>query len=334
MDYQGFKHGSATFPLTTAGSNSLLRDADPFVFYALEYFASVLNTHLNTRFVAEAVTAGMTRITATVAETLPYHPGDYLTQSHVKFPLLGLYRTETKFDYAGARKRSIDQLELVYVLPPVTAGEHERLYPILKAVASVIDNRCEQGFDPSYTPTTPTGTAGERVWTSTRAGAERVDVLSVNYKGGFSVSPDVFMPAVVITLAATQGYDIVATELGAFEGTNVHLDHHDEATETTELDFIQFRTNPAPTVTVVTPNFGTKAGGTAITITGTNFAINRLPTVTIGDVACTSVVVVSATSITAVTPAHVVYGASLMADVKVTNPDTQSGTLAAGFTYS
>ena len=333
-DYQGFKHGSATFPLSTLSTNSLLRDADPFTFYALEYFESVLNTHLGARLEQDAAVAGMTRITDAVAETLPYRPEEYLTQSHIKFPLLALYRTESKFDYAGARKRSIDQFELVYVLPPLTAGEHEALWPILKAVASVIDNRAEQGFDPSYTPSTPTGTAGERVWSATRAGAERVDVLSVNYKGGFSTGTDVFMPAVVITLAATQGYDILESELQAFNGTNVHLDHYDRATETTELDLVQFKSFDEPTVTVIAPSFGPKAGGTAVTITGTNFSTARLPTVTIGGVACTNIVVVSTTSITATTGAHTVYGASLLADVVVTNPDTLSGTLPAAFTYT
>ncbi len=57
---------------------------------------------------------------------------------------------------------------------------------------------------------------------------------------------------------------------------------------------------PAPTVTSVSPNSGTTAGGTAVTITGTNFAAGA--TVTFGSTAASSVVVVSATTITAVTP--------------------------------
>ena len=56
-----------------------------------------------------------------------------------------------------------------------------------------------------------------------------------------------------------------------------------------------------PTVSSVSPNNGPAAGGTAVTITGTNFAAGA--TVKFGATAATSVVVVSSTSITATTPA-------------------------------
>ena len=54
-----------------------------------------------------------------------------------------------------------------------------------------------------------------------------------------------------------------------------------------------------PTVTGVSPSAGPLAGGTAITITGTNFLSGA--TVSVGGAAATSVVVVNATTITAVT---------------------------------
>jgi len=56
---------------------------------------------------------------------------------------------------------------------------------------------------------------------------------------------------------------------------------------------------PAPTVTSISPSTGPKAGGTAVTITGTNFIAPCA--VTIGGVDATSVVVVSSTSITCTT---------------------------------
>jgi hypothetical protein len=85
---------------------------------------------------------------------------------------------------------------------------------------------------------------------------------------------------------------------------------------------------PAPVVSAIAPSSGTTAGGTSVSITGGNFVTNA--TVTIGGNAATSVVVVSAGVITAVTPAGTV-GAQ---NVTVTNPDTQSGTLTGGFTYT
>ncbi|NCC83602.1 MAG: hypothetical protein EOM03_05680, partial [Clostridia bacterium] len=83
----------------------------------------------------------------------------------------------------------------------------------------------------------------------------------------------------------------------------------------------------APTVTSISPVSGTTAGGTAVTISGTEFAEGA--SVTIGGAAATGVVVTNATTITATTPAH----AAGMVDVVVTNPDEQSGTLSNSFTY-
>jgi hypothetical protein len=84
----------------------------------------------------------------------------------------------------------------------------------------------------------------------------------------------------------------------------------------------------APTVTGVSPASGPIAGGTAITITGTNF--NTGATVMVGGTAATGVTRVNNTTITATTPAH----AAGTVNVTVTNMDSQSGTLASGFTFT
>ena len=89
---------------------------------------------------------------------------------------------------------------------------------------------------------------------------------------------------------------------------------------------VEYTLPPAPTVTAISPNTGSTAGGTSVTITGTNFT--GATGVTIGGAAATSVVVVSATSITAVTPARTA-GAK---DVVVTTP-SGSGTGTGLFTY-
>ena len=82
-----------------------------------------------------------------------------------------------------------------------------------------------------------------------------------------------------------------------------------------------------PTVSSVSPNNGPVAGGTAVTITGTNFAAGA--TVTFGSAAATNVVVVNSTTITATTPA----GSAGAVTVTVTSSSGQSGSLANGFTY-
>ena len=78
----------------------------------------------------------------------------------------------------------------------------------------------------------------------------------------------------------------------------------------------------------VSPNNGPVAGGTGVTITGTGLVTGA--TVTFGGTAATNVVVKNGTTMTATTPAH----AAGAVTVTVTNPDTQSGSLANGFTYN
>jgi hypothetical protein len=83
----------------------------------------------------------------------------------------------------------------------------------------------------------------------------------------------------------------------------------------------------APTVTGITPPIGSPAGGTSVTITGTGFRPGA--SVAFDGVAATSVVVVNATTITAVTPAH----QTGVANVTVMNSDNRGGTLNQSFIF-
>jgi len=86
--------------------------------------------------------------------------------------------------------------------------------------------------------------------------------------------------------------------------------------------------NPAPTVTQLSPNSGSNAGGTTVTISGANFQSGA--TVTFGGVAATNVNVTSSSTISAVTPASSTTGA---VPVIVRNPDGQSVSFSS-FTYT
>jgi glucose/arabinose dehydrogenase len=86
--------------------------------------------------------------------------------------------------------------------------------------------------------------------------------------------------------------------------------------------------NPAPTVTSISPNNGTINGGTAVTIRGTGFLAGA--TVKLGGTFATAVTVVNSTTIAATTPAHLGGTASVV----VTNTDAKSGTLNNGYTFT
>jgi len=83
-----------------------------------------------------------------------------------------------------------------------------------------------------------------------------------------------------------------------------------------------------PTVTKVSPSSGPAAGGTTVTITGTNFASPA--TVTFGGVAATGVQVLSPTQLTAISPAG-----TGKVDVRVTAPGGTSAISPADkFSYT
>ena len=91
-------------------------------------------------------------------------------------------------------------------------------------------------------------------------------------------------------------------------------------------------TGPPPTIVDISPSTGTTTGGSTITITGTDF--DDTPTVTFGGISATSVVYVSSTELTVVTPKTSPAGTAGAVDVVVTNLDAATDTATNGFTYS
>ncbi len=84
--------------------------------------------------------------------------------------------------------------------------------------------------------------------------------------------------------------------------------------------------DPPPTLTSITPQSGSTAGGTSVSLSGSNFASGA--TVSFNGTAATGVSVVNSSTITAVTPPQ----AAGEANVTVTNPGGQSATLVGNVT--
>lgn len=238
-DYQNFIHGGVEYPLPAGGSGiggsgaSFLRDADPALFFMLEFYAAVIRRHVGPRFLAECAAVNADQISEVVAETLPLDPEEFLTDSHIRFPLLAATRQRSMFEYNGWKKTSVDEYIVTYVLPPLGPGEAERLMPALRAVAAVIDNRTDEGMDPSYTPTG--STPGALVWAL--AGVARADVKSVEY-GGFRPSPEVFFPAVTLHVELKEVSDPAADQFDLMAGADVAVDIADGVTDTVVADVV------------------------------------------------------------------------------------------------
>ena len=88
-----------------------------------------------------------------------------------------------------------------------------------------------------------------------------------------------------------------------------------------------FTYTPAPTVSSLSPNNGTTAGGTAVTINGANFQNGATVTFAGAPLAASFL---SSTQLSITTPAH----ATGTVGVVVTNPDTGFGSLTSAYFYA
>ncbi len=189
-------YGGLSLPLAASSSNSLLVDADPAVYLALDFLAAMIRQYVGARLVAEAAAADCgAPITNAVMTTLPYPPGPFLMQEQMPLPALFLFRHTSKNDYATlSRSHATGMLECNYVLPALSGAQAEKILPIRHAIELLLADRIENGQDDAYTP--PGGSLGEPVWL--RAGIERIDFGDVTY-GGFEGVGSLYLPALTMT---------------------------------------------------------------------------------------------------------------------------------------
>jgi len=157
----------------------------------------------------------------------------------------------------------------------------------------------------------------------TTLGGTSVTITGSNFVTGVTVAFD-GLNAVVTNSTATAVF--VTTPAHAAGAVAVLVTNPDNQSAIQAAAFT-FVAPPSPSIASVSPGNGLSIGGTGINLTGTNFALGAI--VELGGVAAMNVVVISATALTATTPAH----AAGQVDVVVRNVDNQSGILPNGFTY-
>ena len=158
------------------------------------------------------------------------------------------------------------------------------------------------------------------------AGGTAITITGTNFDASATVTVGGTPATSVSVVSATQ---INATTPAHVAGTfDVIVTVGGQSSATSAADQFMYIAPPPPTVTGVSPTSGPTSGGTAITISGTNF--DATATVTVGGAVATGVSFVSATQLSATTPAHVAGAA----DVVVTVGGQSSATSAADqFTY-
>lgn len=154
-----------------------------------------------------------------------------------------------------------------------------------------------------------------------QTGGTVVVLVGTNFNAGATVNFGT-VPGTVTSLTSTMISVLAPAQPSA---TKVDVTVINTDTKNAKLTSA-FTYQKPPTLTKVEVSVGSSAGGTAITLTGTNFLAGM--TVRVGGVLATDVVVSSTTSATAVTPAGIG-----LATVSVTNADGQAASLANAFTY-
>ena len=158
------------------------------------------------------------------------------------------------------------------------------------------------------------------------AGGTTITLTGTNFVSGATVRVGGTAATNVAFVSATQL--TARTPAGTAGARDVQITNPNGQSVTRTGGFTYTAAAAAPTLTSVSPTSGPTAGGTTITLTGTNFVSGA--TVRVGGTAATNVAFVSATQLTARTPA----GTAGARDVQITNPNGQSATRTGGFTYT
>lgn len=177
----------------------------------------------------------------------------------------------------------------------------------------------------SYTFVAPAPPVANAV-SETVAANSTGNAIALNITGGVATSVAIGTQAANGTANAS-GTSITYTPTAGFFGPDSFTYTASNADGTSAAATVSITVRPpVPVLSGISPASGTIAGGTAVTITGTN--LTGATGVSIGGVPATGFTINGATSISATTPAN----RAGAVDIVVTAPGG-SGTLANGFTY-
>jgi hypothetical protein len=160
-----------------------------------------------------------------------------------------------------------------------------------------------------------------------REGGTSITILGSGLSSGIKVSID-DRDCINVVVSAGGTSLTCATPEGSYGAKDVVVTALDTQSARLSRGY-SYVSGPAPTLISISPDFGPPEGGSTVTLTGSNFVAGTK--VFLDGLACTSMAVVSSTTITCQTPAR---SYALGRSVNVTNPDGQSAALANGYSWS
>lgn len=166
-----------TYPLATP-TPSLLLTCDPAIYWALEFYSAVLVHHVGPALVAAAASCGAP-ITSAVASRIHYDPGPHLLmRPENRFPLLAVYRSATRYtDRTVTWSQEESDWGIAYVLPALAPAQADRILPILRAVATTIQQTTDRGLDPAFL----VDDEPPVVWDAAHGGVSKIDLVEGSY---------------------------------------------------------------------------------------------------------------------------------------------------------
>lgn len=334
--YGTFRIGGVDFPLqATQSGQTPLQQADPTLYFALDFLAQMIRTHVGVPMLVEAAAQGFNWLNSSgqpdvVRNQYPYDVGPDLVEMQASFPALAIWRTKTKYCWEEIGYFSDEcDFTLAYVLPPMHPSQKERLLPFMRAIEMVIRQRTVQGSDPTYAP--PGGSLGQQWGVASLANYEEFG-FDNGLHGSMSGAGKLWFPTLVMKGQVIERDNPVPVSAGGFPpfaGGDLQVDGV-AADGTTVPDLVSGSTQQAPTIVGLDVQAGPIAGGTAVTITGSLF-LPGPPAVLFGNVPATNVVWVSASVLTCATPA--MSGAGTVG-VSLVNRDGQAASLPSAFAFS
>lgn len=352
-DFDQFQVASGLQPLPTSSANGSLQDADGSLFYALDFWAWVINTYPGPRLVQELSIGGITaainqRIDKAVAESYPYEPVPEQLESQFRFPFLAAYRKETQTEhFTIGHETDSTSLEVLYVLPPLDAAGSERVLPLLNSVLHALRRKTTDGWDPGYAP--PGGNPGDQPWSAAYANVEAIGfgedrdyaqgkLSRMATFGYLSSGSSLYFPCLRMQAYVRERDMYAPTQGGPSKFAGADIIGNVLATDGTKVlavdsNVVRVSTQPGPVISNLSVATGTSLGGTVFDLTGANFKPGP-PTVFFGPATnpqyAAGVVFLDSGALLVTTPA--MQGAGTV-DVTVRNLDQQSFTLPRAFTF-
>jgi hypothetical protein len=234
-----FKVGGVTFPLVPDGYQDSIIKADPLIYNILQFFKSVIITYTGDFWTHYATKANLTGadgyiISAPIKQLITYSPVDYLQEVQYKFPLLSATRTNETYKEKTREWYELSyQLQMLYMLPPLTAAQMYHMDSFRSLIRSVILDRLELGYDPSYHN-------GEQVFKT--AGIDQISFVKSDYLGlDHPIKPNTFFPTIMMTFDVKERKNYVEgsfPDLTIINGSTTKSDGY----APNDFDLIDFQT--------------------------------------------------------------------------------------------